>query len=759
MTKYLFAVAKVTSAVCVLWSAYLLRRLRRTTRHPDETCQSVTIKQMHDHPAFIATDNPSESSAYPSTTPGSATWSLLEQTRSYVHYGLRWITHIFQARRTAVTEQLALPSANMAFTTEEFNFYSVFLSDLAVRAAVAPIVRSMLSQKNRFRFLRAQNSPDGMLDSILSALVCFSKNDEFVGLLLVHEEFPKLIGRLTELVVQSLSPQAGLQDYPTSPLKTSITKSSADASAIVAHLPANDWPTATAHSVSDPFAVSLPPSVSHSAGSHPEYPLHLSFAHFLANLSRHSDSLTLVDVPGLSTLLSTWSRSPSLHLLLLCQKIQHNLSIHSLHRENATSSSATSSSSDMSTKLLYFPDIYRLDIERSINSDRLNSSAAEYDFDIIFVHGMRGSVFFTWRQNDAVLDSNETDAGNYTKCWPRDWLSREFPRARILAIDASLNPFIWDPICPVDRLERTMDNRAKKILPQLRAAGVGQRPIIWVTHSAGGILVKELLRLSEASVNQQPQTDGKSVASVNTSVSQIHTYKTVPSQLGDRHVFDVPTTDIPSVTVTWFCDPADQASSTQQMLIPSPTEETTLLPTTPTGEMAVGSTMPTSSSNVDLATGHKPTCRPDDFGLTRHSQGIVFMSAPHRGNRSLYGLYRRPIRWTLTPEAIQLERNSTFLLDLHSWFHTWATKSQLKVLSMIETQVTPINRFWSVLLVPEDEKDSEMGEVVYIDSDHMFISKPRNQSDPVYQRVVKFIRGIRDGQVCPTTCGGDTSRN
>ncbi|OON13730.1 hypothetical protein X801_10489, partial [Opisthorchis viverrini] len=653
---------------------------------------------MNDHPAFIATDNPSESFAYPATTSGSATWSLLERTRSYVHYGLRWITHIFQARRTAVTEPLALPSANMSFTTEEFNFYSAFLSDLAVRAAVAPVVRSMLSQKNRFRFLRAQNSPDGMLDSILSALVCFSKNDEFVGLLLVHEEFPKLIERLTELVVQSMPQQAGLQDYPTSPLKTSIAKSSADAPAIVAHLPVNDWPTATVHSASDS------PSVSHSSGSHPEYPLHLSFANFLANLSRHSASVTLVGVPGLSTLLSTWSRSPSLHLLLLCQKIQHNLSIHSLHRENPTSSSTTSSSSDIFTGLLYFPDIYRLDAERSLNSDGFNSSAAEYDFDIIFVHGMRGSVFFTWRQNDAVLDGNETNAGNYTKCWPRDWLSREFPRARILAIDASLNPFIWDPICPVDRLERTMDNRAKKILPQLQAAGVGKRPIIWVTHSAGGILVKELLRLSEASANQQPQMDGEILASVNTSVSQIHTYKSVPSQLSDRHALDVPMTDIPSVTATWFCDPADQSPSTQQMLIPSPTGETTLLPTTPTGEMAAGFAMPNSSSNVDLAAGHKPTCRSDDFGLTRHSQGIVFMSAPHRGNRSLYGLYRRPIRWTLTPEAIQLERNSAFLLDLHSWFHTWATKSQLKVLSMIETQVTPINRFWSVLLVPEDEK-------------------------------------------------------
>lgn len=45
----------------------------------------------------------------------------------------------------------------------------------------------------------------------------------------------------------------------------------------------------------------------------------------------------------------------------------------------------------------------------------------DYDFDIIFVNGLSGGVFHTWRQHDSVLLEADTDekVKKYTKCWPR----------------------------------------------------------------------------------------------------------------------------------------------------------------------------------------------------------------------------------------------------------------------------------------------------------------------------------------------------
>lgn len=45
-----------------------------------------------------------------------------------------------------------------------------------------------------------------------------------------------------------------------------------------------------------------------------------------------------------------------------------------------------------------------------------------------------------------------------------------------------------------------------------------------------------------------------------------------------------------------------------------------------------------------------------DGSLAERTRGVVFMSVPHRGNQSLCAMYWWPLRWALTPEAIQLER-------------------------------------------------------------------------------------------------------
>ncbi|KAA0192190.1 hypothetical protein FBUS_05325 [Fasciolopsis buskii] len=78
-------------------------------------------------------------------------------------------------------------------------------------------------------------------------------------------------------------------------------------------------------------------------------------------------------------------------------------------------------------------------------------------------------------------------------------------------------------------------------------------------------------------------------------------------------------------------------------------------------------------------------------------------------------------------------------------------RKNVHVLTMTEQRVTPVNRHCSILLVPEDIRDREMGEVVRIDSDHMYISKPHSPEDPTYINIVNFIhQTLQDYDIKPT---------
>lgn len=88
--------------------------------------------------------------------------------------------------------------------------------------------------------------------------------------------------------------------------------------------------------------------------------------------------------------------------------------------------------------------------------------------DVIFIHGLLGGAFKTWRQKDPHLSRANISESNsdqypsivreqtiaadmlYTKCWPKDWLARDYPHVRIIVVDYDTHLTEWGRPCPYE---------------------------------------------------------------------------------------------------------------------------------------------------------------------------------------------------------------------------------------------------------------------------------------------------------------------
>lgn len=98
--------------------------------------------------------------------------------------------------------------------------------------------------------------------------------------------------------------------------------------------------------------------------------------------------------------------------------------------------------------------------------------------DVIFVHGLMGHYRETWHPK-GKRDDNDF--------WPA-WLGRDLPNVGIWSLGYEAEPFAWKG--------NTMPlvDRATNSLALLDTYDIGDRPLIFITHSMGGLLVKQMLR-------------------------------------------------------------------------------------------------------------------------------------------------------------------------------------------------------------------------------------------------------------------------
>jgi len=119
--------------------------------------------------------------------------------------------------------------------------------------------------------------------------------------------------------------------------------------------------------------------------------------------------------------------------------------------------------------------------------------AAERQLDVVFVHGLGGDPIATWRSG---TDENTS--------WPH-WLALEFgTQIGVWSLGYAAAPTKWEGVRvpffggkePDAGAAMSLPRRAENALDLLVGAGIGQRPVCFITHSLGGLLVKGILRRS-----------------------------------------------------------------------------------------------------------------------------------------------------------------------------------------------------------------------------------------------------------------------
>jgi hypothetical protein len=97
------------------------------------------------------------------------------------------------------------------------------------------------------------------------------------------------------------------------------------------------------------------------------------------------------------------------------------------------------------------------------------------EFDVVFVHGLSSSADSAWKNSNGDL-------------WPL-WLKATVTNSRVLLLNYPAPSLFTNRHSGV-----TIQERARNLADFLPTIGIGNRPTVFVCHSLGGILIKEIIR-------------------------------------------------------------------------------------------------------------------------------------------------------------------------------------------------------------------------------------------------------------------------
>ncbi|CAK9797149.1 Protein SERAC1 [Anthophora quadrimaculata] len=238
---------------------------------------------------------------------------------------------------------------------------------------------------------------------------------------------------------------------------------------------------------------------------------------------------------------------------------------------------------------------------------------------------------FSCSGDDRCMKKIQHDNLHRTQCWPKDWLPEDVPSLRVIGVNYDTNLSMWTSSCPIEGAKTTMGERSNEYVQKLLTAGVGKRPTIWVCHSMGGLLAKQML------VNEWKN--------------------------GDKN------------------------------------------------------------------------------NICKNTRGIIFYSTPHQGSR--VATLKQTVRMVVWPsvEVQELREESPQLLQLHDEFLDMLKEYPMEIVSFSETKSTHVTPFKVPFqFVTSKSADPGVGEFYEIAQDHLSICKPASRHSFLYQKLLSVLK-------------------
>lgn len=133
--------------------------------------------------------------------------------------------------------------------------------------------------------------------------------------------------------------------------------------------------------------------------------------------------------------------------------------------------------------------------------------------DIVFVHGLNGDDHTTWEQPPPPPHRRIARTLAFwlkplpPTFWPA-WIANDFSRAGVWSLGYPAASTAWKGHA------MPLPDRATNVLQLFHLRGLGQRPILLVVHSLGGLLVKQMLQTAATQKNAQWEPIGRSIAGI-----------------------------------------------------------------------------------------------------------------------------------------------------------------------------------------------------------------------------------------------------
>ncbi|MBP2159330.1 MULTISPECIES: ABC-three component system protein [Asticcacaulis] len=108
--------------------------------------------------------------------------------------------------------------------------------------------------------------------------------------------------------------------------------------------------------------------------------------------------------------------------------------------------------------------------------------------DIVFVHGITGDATGTWTHSN-------------NEFWP-SWIAADFPECNVYSI--GYNSALFIDLIKGDGA--SLNDQASMMLDRLVSREKFERPVVFICHSLGGLIVKQLIRSSEGATNAKKRT-------------------------------------------------------------------------------------------------------------------------------------------------------------------------------------------------------------------------------------------------------------